>query len=114
MPGLLINSWLMFPNPEDFWRGESGERRVGNQLNQLPAPAGQGFDLGALCGGTLVVPEQRRAKRFGSITEEDASVHLAGKADPADVACLDFRLFQHGARCGARGLPPILWALLGP
>ena len=51
---------LVVPQPEDFRGGEAGQRRVGDHLDQLRPAAGAAFDLVALGGGPLIVPEDGR------------------------------------------------------
>ena len=55
---------LVRAQPEQLRRGEAGERAVAGQLDQ-PLEPDPLLDLGALGGGALVVPEDRRADRRG-------------------------------------------------
>jgi hypothetical protein len=57
---LRVNLRLLLPHPEDLGRGEAGQRRVGDELDQRLAPPGLRFDLSTLGGRPLVVPQQSR------------------------------------------------------
>ena len=61
MTGAGIDVWLIMLNPQDFGRGEAGQRVVARDLNQAlfadPAP-----DFIALFACTLVVPQDSRAQ----------------------------------------------------
>ena len=69
--GLFVDFGFVLADPEDFGGGEAGERGVGDELDQRLAPAGFGFDFKTLIGGALVVPEERGAKGFFVVAEED-------------------------------------------
>ena len=66
-PRALVHLRLMPPDPEDFRRGESGERRVRDERDQPPPAARLPRDLLALLAGALVVPENGRAQHAGGI-----------------------------------------------
>jgi hypothetical protein len=112
--GLGVDFRFIFAHPENFWGGEAGEGGVGDEVDELCAAAGFGFDLSALGGGALVVPKQCGAEGFGSVAEEDAAVHLAGEADGGNVGGFDLRFFQDGFGGGAGGLPPVFGVLFRP
>ena len=67
------------------------------------------LDLGALRGGALVVPEDRRPQHAVRRVERHQPVHLARQADPGGLAGRA-QLLQHRLR----GVPPQLGVLLGP
>jgi hypothetical protein len=64
---LLVDLRLVLAHPQDLGSGEPGEGGVRHQLDQRLAPAGLEFDLGALLGRPLVVPQQGRAERFSPV-----------------------------------------------
>ncbi len=98
---------LVVPEPEQLRRRETGESAIPGQLDQS-LEADEPLDLGALRGGALVVPEDRRPQHRVVRAERDEPVHLPGEAErlalsPADVA----------QRSLAR-TPPVVGILLGP
>lgn len=105
---------LVLAQPEDFGGSETGQRRIGYELDQLLASAGLLLDLGALGGGPLVVPENRRADDVLLLVEEDAAVHLAAEADSRHLVRLDFAGFQDLLDAGNCRIPPVGGILLGP
>ena len=105
---------LVVAEPEDLRRREAGERGVGDHLDELLAAAGAAFDLVALGGGALVVPEQGGADDLARLVEEHRAVHLAGEADGGDVGGLQLGLLHDGADDLDRGLPPVFGVLLAP
>ena len=114
LPAFLVVPRLMLPEPEDFGCSEAGKGGVGDHLDECGASAGLFFDLGALSGGALVVPEERGAEDFAGGIEEDRTVHLAGEADGADGGGFSPGFSEHGASGAGGGLIPLLGTLLGP
>ena len=90
--------------PQQLRRGEPGQRPVPGQLDQA-LEADAALDLGALGGGSLVVPEDRRPQNPVALAERDEPVHLAAEAD---------RPFRQPGEHRLRGPPPVLGILLGP
>ncbi len=77
-------------------------------------PPARRLDFLALGGGALVVPQQCAADDAVVLVEEHGAVHLAGKADRADVGRLELGLLHDGAHGFHRGLPPVVRVLLTP
>ena len=104
----------MVSQPENLGRGKSGERRIGDHLDELLAPPGPAFDLFTLGGRALVVPQQGRADHLVLLVEKHRAVHLTGEADRPDVGPFEIGYFDHRIHDLDRGFPPILWVLLAP
>ena len=76
---------LVVSQPQDLRGGEAGQRRVGDQLDQLLAPAGPPLDFLALGLRPLIVPEQRPANDLAALVEKHRAVHLPRQADRLHV-----------------------------
>src|ERR671937_2267839 len=95
----------MAAKPEQLRRRESGERAVAGEHDQ-PLESDAPFDLCTLCGGGLVVPEDRRAQHRFVLVEADEPVHLAGETN-----CVRRRQPLEDA---PRRPNPVVGILLGP
>ena len=80
-----IDVGLVPAQPEQLRRSEPGERAVAGQLDQAAQPDAL-LDLGALRGGALVVPENRRPQHRVVVAERDEAVHLARVAERIALA----------------------------
>jgi hypothetical protein len=98
---------LVTAEPEELGRREPGEGPVARQPYEL-GETDPGFDLGALLGRTLVVPQDRGAQDAALIVEDDEPVHLAGEADAGHLSA------AKPAERRLRGAPPVLRILLSP
>ena len=105
---------LVVAQPEDFRRGEAGERRIGDHLDELLPPAGPLLDFFTLGGRPLVVPQQGPPHDVVLLVEKHRAVHLAREADRPHVGRLELRLLHDGADRLHRRLPPIVRVLLTP
>ena len=76
---------LVARQPQDLRRLKPGERGVAGELEQ-PLRTDALGDLVALGRRPLVVPQQRRPDHRAGRIEEDGAVHLAGDAEPGDLA----------------------------
>jgi len=97
---------LVVAQPEELRRREAGQGAVASQRDQALEPDAL-FDLRALGGRALVVPEDRRADRVAVLVEHDEPVHLPR---PADRRGLDGEVCERALRRG----PPGLGVLLRP
>ena len=105
---------LVVPQPEDFRGGEAGQRRVGDQLDQVRTAAGAALDFLALGGGPLIVPEDGAANDLVVLVEKHRAVHLAREPDRLDVGRFELGLGHRLADRADRRLPPIVRVLLAP
>ena len=71
---------LVAAEPQELGRREPGQGAVPGELDQA-LRADTLLDLGALGGGPLVVPEDRRADHRSRRVDHDEPVHLAREAD---------------------------------
>jgi UDP-3-O-[3-hydroxymyristoyl] glucosamine N-acyltransferase len=112
--GFFVDAGLVLADPKDFGCGKASEGGVANEVDEAGSAAGFGFDLVALLGGALIVPEEGGAEGARAVGEEDAAMHLTGQADGGDVRGAKAGGFEAGA-CGANGgEPPVERVLLGP
>ena len=91
---------LVIAQPENLRRGEAGQRRIGDHLDQLRAPAGALFDLLALGGRALIVPQKRAADHAVLLVEKHRAVHLARQADRLHVGRLELGFLDDRPDCG--------------
>ena len=72
---------LVLANPQELGRREPRQGRIGHHPHQRLEPARPFFDLLALGGGALIVPEQGRAHHLAGFVEEYRAVHLTRKPE---------------------------------
>ncbi|MBP1963459.1 hypothetical protein J2Z65_002678 [Paenibacillus aceris] len=85
MPNAFVVLRLVLPEPNDFGRGEAGQRPVACQSAEFGFADGR-LDVGALLRGALIAPEQRRTDDLLRLVKEDRAVHLSGETDPRNIA----------------------------
>ena len=102
---------FVIAHPEDFGSLEPGQSRITRDGEESFSADFLG-DFGALCCGTLIVPQQGRADDGVGVVEEDRAVHLTGQADAADVCRVDAT--DDGADCLLGATPPIRGVLFAP
>src|SRR5262249_15450632 len=109
--GAIEDRRLVIPDPDDFRRGESGQRVVSGDANEAlssDAPA----NLIALVSAALVVPKNGRSQDLTSFIEQDEPVHLTGQTDGCDVLSGGSRFEDRLADARGYCEPPVLGMLL--
>ena len=101
----------MSAEPQQFGGGEA---RHGDVACDLAQRGEVRFQLGALGGGTGVVPENGGAQWVAGAVEADGAVHLPGEADRLGGGEFSGMGAVEGVKRVQGGLPPCVGVLLGP
>ena len=75
MPAGTIVLSLMIPDPEDLGSGETGQCRIGRDLDQ-PLRPDTGCDFLTFLPGTLIAPYNGRPDYLIIFIQHDQSMHL--------------------------------------
>ena len=102
---------LVFLHPQDFGRGEAGERDVAGAAAEGCA-ADLVVEVVCLFGGAAVVPKDGRAQDSVAGIQGDQAMHLPANADAFHLGGVK-PLQQHGDAFQA-GFPPIRGVLFAP
>jgi len=113
MPGTGIYFGLMLCHPQDLGSGETGQRHIASDLDEL-LPAHALVDRIALGLGTLIIPQDGRPEHLASLIQQNQPVHLAGQADRGNIFHLNSRNGQHLADALRGRPPPLVWVLFRP
>ena len=105
---------LVVSQPENFRRGKTGERRVGDHLDQVFPSAGAAFDFLTFGSCALIVPQNGPPDDLIFPIEKHRAVHLARQPNRFHLRRFQFRFFHDGLDGLHRGLPPIVRILFAP
>ena len=104
---------LVVLHPQNFGRGEAGERVVAGDAHEVLFAQPQAHII-ALLARALVVPENGRPQRFAVTVQQHQPVHLAAHAHRGDLRRVNAGLVQRRPQTLHRAIPPQVRVLFAP